>query len=161
MHSIIFQITKKQVNKNELLSANTILQGEGTPYDYCSEINDDERKKNIFNLITNVLPKGMFEFISQDVIEYKGGADQWKKECVKNIQDTAKKLNADNITDWTGPIYKLDKMVNNPLNTDYQFYFDEKGIQNYAEKSYELLRFVSTLETGSILYIGGVIDYHH
>ena len=133
MHSIIFQITKKQVDGNKLLSANTILQGEGTSYDYCSEINDVERKKNISNLITNVLPKGMFEFVSSDAIEYKGGVDQWKKECVKNIQVTAKELNADNITDWVGPVYKLEKLIDNPLSTDYQFYFDDEGAQNYAE----------------------------
>lgn len=159
MRSVIFQITKNQVSGKNVLNEDTIMQGEGTSYDYCSEIDNEERENNIRTLVNEVMPEGMFEFVSQNAIKYKGGAEEWKKECIKKIQDTAGELDTDNITNWVGPIYKLEKLVKNPLDVDYEFYFDEDGVQNYAEKSYELLRFVSTLEVGTVLYFGGVIAY--
>lgn len=37
---------------------------------------------------------------------------------------------------------------------------DEEGLQSHAEQSYEFLRQVCEFEPGTLLYIGGVIDYH-
>ena len=50
--------------------------------------------------------------------------------------------------------------LKNPLDTAYWFYMDEEGVQAYAEQSYEFLRQVYEYEPGTLLYIGGVIDYH-
>ena len=61
MHSTIFQITKEQVFGNNLLNEDTISQGDGTPYDYCSEIDDGEHQRSIETLVNEILPKGMFE----------------------------------------------------------------------------------------------------
>lgn len=46
------------------------------------------------------------------------------------------------------------------LDTAYWFYMDEEGLQSHAEQSYEFLRQVCEFEPGTLLYIGGVIDYH-
>ncbi len=73
MHSTIFQITVKQVFGNNLLNENTISQGDGTPYDYCSEIDDEERQRSIETLVNEILPKGMFELTSPNTMVYKGG----------------------------------------------------------------------------------------
>ena len=54
----------------------------------------------------------------------------------------------------------FEKYLKDPLETGYWFYTDENGIQSYAEQSYEFLREVCALEPGTLLYIGGVIDYH-
>ena len=160
MHSTIFQITVKQVIGNNLLNENTISQGDGTPYDYCSEIDDEERQHSIETLVNEILPKGMFELTSPNTMVYKGGIDDWKKSCIANIQQKAQELTPDNITHWIGPINGLKKAINNPLGTYCQFYFEEETYQCYAEESYELLRFVSLLEEGTTLYFGGIIDYH-
>lgn len=37
---------------------------------------------------------------------------------------------------------------------------DEDGLQSNAEQSYEFLRQACEFEPGTLLYIGGVIDYH-
>ena len=160
MHSTIFQITKEQVFGNNLLNEDTISQGDGTPYDYCSEIDDGERQRSIETLVNEILPKGMFELKSPSTMVYKGGIEDWKKSCIDNIQQKAQELTPDNIIDWIGPIYQLEKAIKNPLGTSYQFYLDEEAFQCYAEESYELLRFVSLLEEGTTLYFGGIIDYH-
>lgn len=160
MHSTIFQITKEQVFGDNLLNEDTISQGDGTSYDYCSEIDDEERQRCIETLVNEILPKGMFELTSPNTMVYKGGIEDWKKSCIANIQQKAQELTPDNIIDWIGPIYQLEKAIKNPLGTSYQFYFEEETFQCYAEESYELLRFVSLLEEGTTLYFGGIIDYH-
>ena len=160
MHSVIFQITTKKLSGSNLLNEDTISQGDGTPYDYCSELNDDERKNAIETLVNEVLPKGMFELTTPNSMIYKGGVVEWKQTCIDDIRTKAQALTLDNIIDWIGPIYQLEKAIKNPLGTNFQFYFDEEAFQCYAEESYELLRFVDGLKAGTVLYFGGVLDYH-
>ena len=60
MHSKIFQITETRVDRDNYLNEDTLEQGDGHYYDYCSEIDEEERKFHIANLIEKSLPKGMF-----------------------------------------------------------------------------------------------------
>lgn len=159
MHSSIFQISEMPIDKENYLNEDTLYQGEGSYYDYCANINDEGRREEIADLI-KTLPKGMFELVDDDTIRYNGGADKWKEEFVATLQEKAKEVTTENCTMWIGAVYQLEKYLKNPLNTDYQFYMDEQGITGYAEQSYDFLRTVSELEPGTLLYIGGVIDYH-
>ena len=160
MHSIIFQITTKKVSGSNVLNEDTISQGDGTLYDYCSEIDDEERSQAIETLINEILPKGMFERTGANTMVYKGGIEKWKQSCIDDIRVKTEGLTPGNIIDCIGPIYQLEKALKNPLGTSFQFYFDEEAFQCYAEESYELLRFVDGLEVGTTLFFGGVIDYH-
>lgn len=58
MHSKIFQITETRVDRDNYLNEDTLEQGDGHYYDYCSEIDEEERKFHIANLIEKALPKG-------------------------------------------------------------------------------------------------------
>ena len=160
MHSMIFQISTKEVSGSNLLNEDTLLQGDGTPYDYCSEIDEEVRTSAIQTLVNEILPKGMFELTGANTMIYKGGIEEWKRSCIAGIRARAEELTAENITDWVGPIYQLEKALKNPLGIGNQFYLDTEGFQCYAEESYELLRFVDRLEVGTTIYFGGVIDYH-
>ena len=82
MHSKIFQITETRVDRDNYLNEDTLEQGDGHYYDYCSEIDEEERKFHIANLIEKSLPKGMFTLVAENTIRYNGGADKWKKEFV-------------------------------------------------------------------------------
>lgn len=159
MHSRIFQITKERVDKHSFLHENSLTQGDGSYYDYCAKIDDEERKENIRCLVEGILPQGMFELTSDDTIRYNGGIEQWKEEFVANIRKKAEAITAENMLEW-GPIYYLQQALKNPLDTDYMFYLDNAGWQSYAEQSFTFMEFVCTLEVGTTLYIGGVIDYH-
>ena len=64
MHSKIFQITRTRVDKDNYLNEDTLMQGDDSFFDYCAEIDDEERQYHIDNLVNNILPKGMFEFVS-------------------------------------------------------------------------------------------------
>ena len=160
MHSKIFQITTVKVTNEGRLTENTLTQGDGSFYDYCMEIEPDIRKQCIDILVNKILPSGMFELIDEDTLLYKGGAEQWKKEFVAYIQAKAGELNTENVQDWIGPVYQLEKALKNPLETAFQFYMDEGGYTRSAEESYEFMRRICEMEPGTTLYFGGVIDYH-
>jgi hypothetical protein len=73
MHSKIFQITRTRVDKDDYMNEDTLMQGDDSFFDYCAEIDDEERQYHIDNLVNNILPKGMFELVSDDTIRYNGG----------------------------------------------------------------------------------------
>lgn len=79
MHSKIFQITQTRVDKDNYLNEDTLMQGDNSHFDYCAEIDNEERKEYIGYLVNHVLPKGMFELTSEDTILYKGGTENGKK----------------------------------------------------------------------------------
>ena len=161
MHSKIFQITTKRLEKNRFLNEFTLEQGQFCIYDYCKWISQTEREIQIDNLVMYALPKGMFRRIAEDEIMYNGGIEQWSKEFADRIKETVTKITAENVIDPCCPaVAELIHLINNPLDTDYRFYTDADGTQSFAEQSFAFMQFVSTLEPGTILYIGGVIDYH-
>ncbi len=160
MHSKIFQITTVKVTDEGRLTEDTLTQGDGNFYDYCMEIEPEIRKQCIDILVNKTLPSGMFELIDEDTLLYKGGAEQWKKEFVAYIQAKAGELNTENVQDWIGPVYRLEKALKNPLETSFQFYMDEEGYTRSAEESYEFMRRICEMEPSTTLFIGGVIDYH-
>ena len=143
MHSRIFQISKMWIGKENYLNEDTLHQGDGSFYDYCAEIDDEERKEDIRYLVNTALPKDMFELVGDDTMRYIGGVEQWKENFVTNIRKKAEAITTEN-----------------PLDIAYHFYLDGEGYQSFAEKSFAFMEFVCTLEPGTILYIGGVIDYH-
>ena len=96
MHSKIFQITETRVDRDNYLNEDTLEQGDGHYYDYCSEIDEDERKFHIANLIEKALLKGMFTLVAENTIRYNGGADKWKKEFVTAIQEKAQAVTIEN-----------------------------------------------------------------
>ncbi len=120
MHAKVFQITKQRVDKENTLDENTLTQGDGSYYDYCSEISDETRT---------------------EMIDYG-------------------EVTTENVLDWIGPTYQLEKELKNPLHTDHHFYLSEDSCQSYAEPSAELMGMVCSLPVGTHLYIGGVIDFH-
>ncbi len=76
MHTKVFQITETRVNKED-----TLTQGEGSFYDYCTEITPEFRKAMIVILVNEILPKDMFTLIGEDELVYSGGTEEWKAEC--------------------------------------------------------------------------------
>ncbi len=160
MHSKVFQITTKRVDKDCYLNEDTLMQGDNSSFDYCAEIDEEERKYHINNLINHILPKEMFELVSEDTIRYIGGAEKWKEDFIAGIHSKVEAIIPDRVQEWIGPVYQLEKYLKNPLETAYWFYMDEEGCQSFAEQSYEFMRQMCEFEPGTLLYIGGVIDYH-
>lgn len=111
MHSKIFQITETRVSKDNYLNEDTLTQGDDSFFDYCAEIDDEERQFHIDNLVNNILPKGMFELVSDDTIRYKGGAERWREDFIADIRSRAEALTPESVQDWIGPVYQLEKFL--------------------------------------------------
>ena len=55
MHSRIFQISTEPIDKENYLNEDTLQQGDGSFYDYCSEIDEEDRVKRILP-IWSIMP---------------------------------------------------------------------------------------------------------
>ena len=139
MHSRIFQISKMWIEKENYLNEDTLHQGDGSFYDYCAEIDDEERKEDIRYLVNTALPKDMFELVGDDTIRYIGGVEQWKENFVTNIRKKAEAITTENMLEFVGPVYQLEKALENPLDIAYHFYLDGEGYQSFAEKSFAFM----------------------
>ena len=158
MHAWIFQLSDTPIK--EAINEDTLYQGEGTDYDYCAAISSEERKEAIKTLVKGILPSDMFGQIDHETLEYFGGMDEWKQQWVQRIQQKAATINSKNVMNFIGATYKLEQEMQNPLGTDAHFYLSGTAEQTFAEKSAELMRWINTLQVGSKLYIGGIIDFH-
>ncbi len=158
MHAWIYQISDSPIE--ETLNEDTLYQGDGTDYDYCSAISEEGRKNAMETLKDYILPLGMFRQIDDAMFEYQGGIDEWKAQWVKRIQERAAELNVENVLQFVGHTYKLERELKNPQNTCSQFYLSSETDQTYAEELVELMRWIEDLEVGSKIYVGGIIDYH-
>lgn len=125
MHSRVFQISTTQIDKENYLNEDTLNQGDNSFYDYCADISDEERKEEITNLVNSILPKGMFELVSEDTIRYTGdGMEQWKEKYVAEIRKKADAITVENMFEWSSTYY-LKQAIDNPLY----------GAQNEAYKT--------------------------
>ena len=85
--------------------------------------------------------------------------EAWKDGYVANIRKKAETIAVDNMFEWHSTYY-LKQAVMNTLDKYYHFYLDGDGSQSFAKQSFAFMQFVCTLEPGTPLYTGGVIDYH-
>lgn len=160
MHSTIYQITTEQViDKIDFLNENTLYQGDCSGIDYCSDIDDDDRRERIEYLVNKILPEGMFTLVDENTIRYNGGVEEWKGTWVKLIQYKCSQTTASNIQEWS-TLYHLKEAIDNPLDTGICFYDDCAGCSSYSHKSGEFIKSLCSLEAGTLFYVGGVIDYH-
>lgn len=159
MHGRVFQIATERIAKENYLNEDTLSQGDYSFYDYCANIDDEERKDEIVWLVEHALPKGMFSLTGEDTIRYEGGMERWKEEYVANVHRKAEAVTVENMWKWS-TTYDLRQAIENPLGVDFRFYLNGDGCQTFAEASFAFMDFVNSLEPGTTLYIGGVIDYH-
>lgn len=158
MHAWIFQLSEERIEG--YLCEDTLLQGDGSDYDYCAAISEEERKRAVCSLMEDILPLGMFRLKDETTLVYQGGFELWKREWVERIQTKAAKVNTENVMNVCGEVYQLENELQNPLDTDAHFYLCNDDYQTFAEKSAELMRMVKHLKEGDELYIGGIIDFH-
>lgn len=160
MHSLIFQITEEIISETGLLTEDTIDVMNSNLMDYCTEIDEDARNEGIKSLVEEVLPTGMFTIKDKNQLVFNGGINQWAEKYLSEIQSIAMNLTPTDIGNRIGGFHKLERLVKDALKTDYLFYMDNEGYKSYAEESSKFMRMVYNMKPGTILYIGGVVDYH-
>lgn len=106
MHAWIFQLSEERIEG--YLCEDTLLQGDGSDYDYCTAISEEERKRAVCSLMEDILPSGMFRLKDETTLVYQGGFEQWKREWVERIQTKAAKVNTENVMNFCGEVYQLE-----------------------------------------------------
>lgn len=76
------------------------------------------------------------------------------------IRTRTEAINEENIMEWIGPAYQLQKAIVNPLDS-VDYYVTESDSYGTAERSRDLMLMVGRLEAGAKLYIGEVLGYHN
>ena len=164
MHSFIFELAQHQILHEKGFGEDpTIANGDMvSPIDYATLLSGEKRKHAIDILMKSVLPKGMFTLNPDgESMTYNGGIGIWRKSYLTLLHDRIKAVNEDNILDWIGPAYQLQKAIVNPLDTNCLFIVDSfNDFLGPAERSSELMRLAKRLKKGDVLYFGLVFDYH-
>ena len=161
MHSIIFQISDQPITREERIGIDHIEAGDMTSLDYAYEVSEEERKESIHDLVERILPKGMFTLGEDgDTLAFQGGFTEWRKRYLDTIRCKVEDIDEENVMQWVGPAYQLQKAILNPLATDTLFVTDFANNYGLAERSRELMTMIGNLPTGERLYIGAVVGYH-
>ncbi|WP_303035071.1 hypothetical protein [uncultured Duncaniella sp.] len=95
-----------------------------------------------------------------DTIVYNGGLEEWvRKEWLPKIRRHAETLSTHNVfRDFK--LYRMERVLDNTLDSGTLFYLSEDNYQSYAERSTAFLEYLNGFSAGQIFYIGGVLDYH-
>ncbi len=161
MHGTIYQISTEPVDLDDYISEDTVSVGDMAGFDYLYDTEEEERQERIQNLVENVLPKGMFIIATDgEAIVYQGGFTKWRKSYLELLRAKTADINEDNIMEWIGPSYQLQKAIVNPLGCGSYFVTEASGGYGTAERSRDLMLMVGKLETGAKLYIGAILGYH-
>lgn len=161
MRSIIYQIARAPIGKEEYVDVDNVYAGEFVSIDYVYELDDEKRKEAITMLVDNILPKGLFTLNEDECsLTYMGGLNQWKQNHIDRLIGIAKTLTPKNVLKYFGPLYDIQKSLINPLNTTSIFVMDTEANSGTAEKSGELMCMLDYLKVGDKIYIGEVFGYH-
>jgi len=161
MHNIIYQISSEPISEKAFIGTDNIENGDMVSIDYAYDTKAEERSEFITALAEEVLPKGMFTVNADgETLTYQGGFAEWRKTYLALIRTKAADINAENIMEWIGPTFQLQKAIVNPLCTDALFVTDFAAGYALAERSREFMAMVSRMHKGDTLHIGAIVGYH-
>lgn len=159
MHSNIYQISKKPIDKEEWVSPEYFYDNSQDFADYiCDEKKGDDRTECIKNLQHAL--SDIFDLEGETLV-YKG-----KKKMKKFLDDWAKEINKKAACITWSTILKFPNLfklrqctMNTHLVVDYRFYIEDYN--SYGGPLFDLVDYIaSSMKEGDRLYIGSVIDYH-
>lgn len=154
MHSVIFQISKTKMEKDDHLSNYDIAD-----YDYgkfgIDWVGEERDYEDGFDALENTLPKEMFKLNRENrTIEVKHeGVKIILRRMINTIRDYANALNENNILNWM-ETYNLEHSIENYLGNNALFYYE-----NELMSLNQFIKDVSS-EDCTTLYIGAMLDYH-
>ena len=162
MHSKIFQISNKPIDKEDYKSPDTYYDNSGDFADYIGDEIEGEDRKDALGYLAKLL-EGVFRQVHPGVFAYKGADAMaaFKQKWADYIKEFASDLTADNLF-CDQRLYMIRKITEEThLGTSYRV-----DIAHWAEGvAYpfgELFEYAaSKLKKGDRIYIGAIIDYHY
>ena len=158
MHSSIIELTLEHLDREDWAHEDDFYDDEKV--DYVSELDDEERSESIANFQDGEdhFFSGLFTPGDDETIIFKGkdALNYIQKEWVNSIKKEFDNFVESGNFDPSGVTHE----INHVLNSDYLFCLpDWTGC--CAVWSRELINWLNTLEDGTVLHIGAVIDYHY
>ena len=156
MHSRIFQISTRPI-EDDFLTPSSLYDNSSDFADYIGdELEGNERLECIEHLAETL--SDLFDYDKADGTLIYKGLGTFLDDWANAIKEQANAINADNILKNLN-LYKLESILNRThRNIYYRFYSEDYN--NYAGPASDLIEWLNTLEKGTRLYIGSVIDYH-
>ena len=162
MHSKIFQIANKHIDKEDYQSPDAYYDNSGDFADYIGdEITGEDRKESLSHL-TELL-KDVFRQVRPGVYAYKGeeAMQTFKQAWADGIKSMADSLTADNL-------FKSQRLFNirqvteeTHLCTSYRVDIADWA-DGVAYPFGEIFEYAaSQLKQGDRIYVGAIIDYHY
>lgn len=160
MRGTIYQINTEHIDRDDYISVDTVSEGEMAGFGSLCETEEGKRSEIIRYLVERILPKGMFTIEADgETLVYQGGFEKWRKSYLDLIRVRTEAISEDNIMEWVGPAYQLQKAIVNPLDTS-AYFVTESNRFGTAERSRDLMLLVGRLKEGARLFIGEILVYH-
>lgn len=160
MYGIVFQISTSPIDSDDYIGIDAVSEGDMAGFNYLYDTEEGERSELIHDLVERILPKGMFTLeADNETLVYQGGFEVWSKSYLDLIQTKTEAIDEDNIMEWIGPAFQLQKAIVNPLESPDYFVL-ESDSYGTVERSRDLMLLVGKLEAGAKLYIGEILGYH-
>lgn len=155
MHSNIFQLSNKPISEGNVLYPEYFYEDAHDFADYIGdEYEDEARTEKIKGFAEHY--KDLFD-IDGEVLVFKG-LGTFLHDWAEALKEAANKLNEDNILKELN-LYRLEIMTQKThTDNDARFFIDDWN--NYAGDFADFISWLATLEVGTRIYFGAVIDFH-
>ena len=162
MHSKIFQISNKPIDKDEYASPSDYYDNSGDFADYIGDEIEGEDMDDSIGYLAALL-KDVFTYEGGGVFVYKGADALWvfKQQWAEELQRLTAGLTPDNLLVGQ-QLYKIRATTKEThLRSDYRVDIAQWA-DGVAFPFGELFEYAaSQLEKGDRIYVGAVIDYHY
>ena len=156
MHSKIYQITKKELTRDEYLTSSDFDEVNISDFaDYTDDIDEDEEEDAMKRLDCTL--RGVFTREGR-VLTYQG-ADGFVSDWISGIKSRVAQLNPDTVKNWM-EMWKMKQLFEDThREANERFSYD--GSCTDAEPLGDFIREVYiNAKPGDKFYIGGIVDFH-
>jgi len=162
MHSNIYQIGNKPIDKEDYQSPETYYDNSGDFADYIGDEFEGEEREEAIGYLADLL-KDVFEYKGGGEFRYKGkeAMEEFKQAWVAGIKAMADKLTADNL--FKNYLLFNLRCITEETHLGTSYRVDIAGWAEGAAYPFgELFKYAaSQLKEGDRIYVGAIIDYHY
>lgn len=159
MHSKIFQISNRPINKDDYASPESFYESSFADY-IGDEVDDKEERRDYIESLAKTL-EGVFTLNEDYSLTYNGkdALHEFLTKWVDYLQGLTANLTADNI--FSNVSIDLIRYTCNTTHKDCGFRFYIEDWNYHAGPLKDLVEYAANqLRDGDRIYIGAIVDYH-
>lgn len=156
MHSKIYQIGLKPINKEDYASSTDFYENSGDFADYIGDEYPEKERLEAVEGLAEILPE-FFDYVGDGTLRYKG-MGTFLLDWTKEIKRQANEMTAENVLE-DARRYKMSYIMSR-THRDIELRFYIEDWSGCAEPLGEFVKYLSMIKEGTRLYVGAVIDFH-